>query len=130
MRSVGKDSNNPNIAVCDAVSLGSADHAELASKLNQLQELVRQKNQVELKLSQQLQETKKEMEKEREVFRAEVNERETRERALEISKRQLETQLTEVDRENYESLEELSLLQVCKKREKKIGILGSLWMRC
>lgn len=80
---------------------------------------MRQKNQVELKLSQQLQETKKEMEKEREVFRAEVNERETRERALKISKRQLETQLTEVDRENYESLEELSLLQVCKKREKK-----------
>lgn len=79
---------------------------------------MRQKNQVELKLSQQLQETKKEMEKEREVFRAEVNERETRERALEISKRQLETQLTEVDRENYESLEELSLLQVCKKRVK------------
>ena len=79
---------------------------------------MRQKNQVELKLSQQLQETKKEMEKEREVFRAEVNERETRERALEISKRQLETQLTQVDRENYESLEELSLLQVCKKRVK------------
>lgn len=87
---------------------------------------MRQKNQVELKLSQQLQETKKEMENEREVFRAEVNERETRERALEISKRQLETQLTEVDRENYESLEELSLLQVCKKTGKKIGVLGSL----
>ena len=87
---------------------------------------MRQKNQVELKLSQQLQETKKEMEKEREVFRAEVNERETRERALEISKRQLETQLTEVDRENYESLEELSLLQVCKKREKKLAF----WAHC
>ena len=85
----------------------------MASKLNQLQELVRQKNKVELKLSQQLQETKKELEKERENFRAEVNERETRERALEVSKRQLETQLTAVDRENYESLEELSLLQVC-----------------
>lgn len=105
------------------LSLGSADHAELASKLNQLQELVRQKNQVELKLSQQLQETRKEMDKEREVFRAEVNERETRERTLEISKRQLETQLTKVDRENYESLEELSLLQVRKKRG-KTSVLG------
>ena len=78
-----------------------------------MQELVRQKNKVELKLSQQLQETKKELEKERESFRAELSERETRERALEVSKRQLETQLTAVDRENYESLEELSLLQVC-----------------
>ena len=68
---------------------------------------------MELKLSQQLQETKKELEKERESFRAELNERETRERALEANKRQLETQLTAVDRENYESLEELSLLQVC-----------------
>lgn len=85
----------------------------MASKLNQLQELVRQKNKVELKLSQQLKETKKELEKERESYRAELNERESRERALEVSKRQLETQLTAVDRENYESLEELSLLQVC-----------------
>lgn len=68
---------------------------------------------MELKLSQQLQETKKELEKERESFRAELNERETRERALEANKRQLEIQLTAVDRENYESLEELSLLQVC-----------------
>ena len=76
-----------------------------------MQELVRQKNKVEVKLSQQLQETKKELEKERETFRAELNERETRERALEVSKRQLEAQLTAVDRENYESLQELGLLQ-------------------
>ena len=76
-----------------------------------MQELVRQKNKVEVKLNQQLQETKKELEKERETFRAELNEREARERALEVSKRQLEAQLTAVDRENYESLQELGLLQ-------------------
>ena len=91
---------------------GSSDQSALTSKLNQMQEIVRQKNKVELKLSQQLQETKKELEKEKEKFMAELNEREGRERALEINKRQLETQLTAVDRENYESLEELSLLQV------------------
>ena len=78
-----------------------------------MQEIVRQKNKVELKLSQQLQEAKRALEKERENFIVEMNEREARERALEVSKRQLETQLTAVDRENYESLEELSLLQVC-----------------
>ena len=76
-----------------------------------MQELVRQKNKVEVKLNQQLQDTKKELEKERETYRAELNEREARERALEVSKRQLEAQLTAVDRENYESLQELALLQ-------------------
>lgn len=91
----------------------SDQSASLAAKLNQMQEIVRQKNKVELKLSQQLQEAKRALEKERENFIVEMNEREARERALEVSKRQLETQLTAVDRENYESLEELSLLQVC-----------------
>lgn len=91
----------------------SDQSASLAAKLNQMQEIIRQKNKVELKLSQQLQEAKRALEKERENFIVEMNEREARERALEVSKRQLETQLTAVDRENYESLEELSLLQVC-----------------
>ena len=91
----------------------SDQSASLGAKLNQMQEIVRQKNKVELKLSQQLQEAKRALEKERENFIVEMNEREARERALEVSKRQLETQLTAVDRENYESLEELSLLQVC-----------------
>lgn len=91
----------------------SDQSVSLAAKLNQMQEIVRQKNKVELKLSQQLQEAKRALEKERENFIVEMNEREARERALEVSKRQLETQLTAVDRENYESLEELSLLQVC-----------------
>lgn len=91
----------------------SDQSSSLAAKLNQMQEIVRQKNKVELKLSQQLQEAKRALEKERENFIVEMNEREARERALEVSKRQLETQLTAVDRENYESLEELSLLQVC-----------------
>lgn len=91
----------------------SDQSASLAAKLNQMQEIVRQKNKVELKLSQQLQEAKRALEKERENFIVAMNEREARERALEVSKRQLETQLTAVDRENYESLEELSLLQVC-----------------
>lgn len=91
----------------------SDQSASLAAKLNQMQEIVRQKNKVELKLSQQLQDAKRALEKERENFIVKMNEREARERALEVSKRQLETQLTAVDRENYESLEELSLLQVC-----------------
>lgn len=91
----------------------SDQSTSLGAKLNQMQEIVRQKNKVELKLSQQLQEAKRALEKERENFIVEMNEREARERALEVSKRQLETQLTAVDRENYESLEELSLLQVC-----------------
>ena len=96
----------------------------MAAKLDQMQELVRQKNKVELKLSQQLQDIKKELEKERETFRAEVNERESRERALEVSKRQLETQLTEVDRENYESLQELGLLQ--ERLQERIRVEGEL----
>ncbi|KAJ7375489.1 hypothetical protein OS493_002263 [Desmophyllum pertusum] len=89
----------------------ASGQSDLTAKLNQMQELVRQKNKVEVKLSQQLQDTKKELEKERESFRAEINERETRERALEVGKRQLEAQLTVVDSENYESLQELALLQ-------------------
>lgn len=89
-----------------------------------MQELVRQKNKVELKLSQQLQDVKKELEKERETFRAELNERESRERALEVSKRQLETQLTEVDRENYESVQELGLLQ--ERLQERIRVEGEL----
>ena len=89
-----------------------------------MQELVRQKNKVELKLSQQLQDIKKELEKERETFRTELNERESRERALEVSKRQLETQLTEVDRENYESLQELGLLQ--ERLQERIRVEGEL----
>jgi len=89
-----------------------------------MQELVRQKNKVELKLSQQLQDIKKELEKERETFRAELNERESRERALEVSKRQLETQLTEVDRENYESIQELGLLQ--ERLQERIRVEGEL----
>ena len=96
----------------------------MAAKLDQMQELVRQKNKVELKLSQQLQDIKKELEKERETFRAEVNERESRERALEVGKRQLETQLTEVDRENYESLQELGLLQ--ERLQERIRVEGEL----
>ena len=89
-----------------------------------MQELVRQKNKVELKLSQQLQDIKKELEKERETFRAELNERESRERALEVSKRQLETQLTEVDRENYESVQEVGLLQ--ERLQERIRVEGEL----
>ena len=89
-----------------------------------MQELVRQKNKVELKLSQQLQDIKKELEKERETFRVELNERESRERALEVSKRQLETQLTEVDRENYESVQELGLLQ--ERLQERIRVEGEL----
>lgn len=89
-----------------------------------MQELVRQKNKVELKLSQQLQDIKKELEKERETFRAELKERESRERALEVSKRQLETQLTEVDRENYESIQELGLLQ--ERLQERIRVEGEL----
>ena len=89
-----------------------------------MQELVRQKNKVELKLSQQLQDIKKELEKERETFRAELNERESRERALEVGKRQLETQLTEVDRENYESVQELGLLQ--ERLQERIRVEGEL----
>lgn len=89
-----------------------------------MQELVRQKNKVELKLSQQLQDIKKELEKERETFRTELNERESRERALEVSKRQLETQLTEVDRENYESIQELGLLQ--ERLQERIRVEGEL----
>ena len=67
---------------------------------------------MDLKLSQELQEIKVELEKEKESFRDELNERETRERALEVSKQQLETQLTEMEKENGELLRELSLLQV------------------
>lgn len=89
-----------------------------------MQELVRQKNKVELKLSQQLQDIKKELEKERETFRAELDERESRERALEVGKRQLETQLTQVDRENYESLQELGLLQ--ERLQERIRVEGEL----
>ena len=89
-----------------------------------MQELVRQKNKVELKLSQQLQDIKKELEKERETFRAELNERESRERALEVGKRQLETQLTEVDREHYESVQELGLLQ--ERLQERIRVEGEL----
>ena len=89
-----------------------------------MQELGRQKNKVELKLSQQLQDIKKELEKERETFRVELNERESRERALEVSKRQLETQLTEVDRENYESVQELGLLQ--ERLQERIRVEGEL----
>ena len=84
----------------------------LTSKLNELRELVRQKNNVDSELSQELQEAKDELEHERTSYRAELNERETRERALEVSKQQLETQLTEVEKENCELLRELSLLQV------------------
>ena len=100
------------------------EQSDLAAKLDQMQELVRQKNKVELKLSQQLQDIKKELEKERETFRTELNERESRERALEVSKRQLETQLTEVDRENYESVQELGLLQ--ERLQERIRVEGEL----
>jgi len=89
-----------------------------------MQELVRQKNKVELKLSQQLHDIKKELEKERVTFRAELDERESRERALEVGKRQLETQLTQVDRENYESLQELGLLQ--ERLQERIRVEGEL----
>ena len=82
------------------------------TKLNKLRELVLQKNNLDLKLSQELQEIKVELEKEKEKSRAEINERETRERSLEVSKQQLETQLTEMEKENCELLRELSLLQV------------------
>lgn len=98
--------------------------SDLTAKLNQMQELIRQKNMVEVKLSQQLQETKKELEKEREQFRVEMNEREARERALELGKRQLEEQLTAVDRENYESIQELTLLQ--ERLQDRIRVEGEL----
>lgn len=102
----------------------TTEQSDLAAKLDQMQELVRQKNKVELKLSQQLQDIKKELEKERETFRAELDERESRERALEVGKRQLETQLTQVDRENYESLQELGLLQ--ERLQERIRVEGEL----
>lgn len=110
-----------NIVLYLAAASGQSD---LTAKLNQMQELVRQKNKVEVKLSQQLQDTKKELEKERESFRAEINERETRERALEVGKRQLEAQLTVVDSENYESLQELALLQ--ERLEERIRVESEL----
>ena len=112
----------------------SDQSSSLAAKLNQMQEIVRQKNKVELKLSQQLQEAKRALEKERKNFIVEMNEREARERALEVSKRQLETQLTAVDRENYESLEELSLLQVCgcekMRRVVEVTRVDQRWLYC
>ena len=76
-----------------------------------MQELVRRKNTVEVRLNQQLQEAKNQLTEERESFRAELNERQVREHALEASKRELEAQLTAMDRENYESLQELAVVQ-------------------
>ena len=53
-----------------------------------------------------------------------MQEREARERALELSKRQLEEQLTAMDRENYESLQELNLLQ--ERLQERIRVEGEL----
>ena len=85
----------------------------MITKLNQIHELLQHKNELDVKLRQELQETKDELEKEKENFRKELNERETRERSLKDSKEKLETQLTEMEKESYDLLQELSLLQVC-----------------
>ena len=85
----------------------------MITKLNQIHELLQHKNKLDVKLRQELQETKEELEKEKEEFRKELNERETRERSLKDSKEKLETQLTEMEKESYDLLQELTLLQVC-----------------
>ena len=85
----------------------------MITKLNQIHELLQHKNKLDVKLRQELQDTKDELEKEKEKFRKELKERETRERSLEDSKGKLETQLIQIEKESYDLLQELSLLQVC-----------------
>lgn len=80
-------------------------------KLQQMEDIIHQKNAIEIQLNQQLKEMKEELQNERQTFASELIERENRERFLESTKEQLEQQLTAVDRENYESLQELSLMQ-------------------
>ena len=79
---------------------GASDQDKLTSKLNQLNELVQQRNKLDDKLRQELQKTKDEHEKDKEKLRKELNERETRERSLKDSKRKLEAHLTEMKKES------------------------------
>ena len=92
---------------------GAPDQAKLITKLNQIHELLQHKNKLDVKLRQELQETKDELENEKEKFEKELNERETRERSLKDSKEKLETQLIQMEKESYDLLQELSLFQVC-----------------
>ena len=85
----------------------------MTSKLNELHELIQHKNKFDLKLRRELQETKEELEKEKGNFTKELNKREKREHSLLDSKQKLEIQLTEMEKESYDLLQELSLLQVC-----------------
>ena len=85
----------------------------MITKLNQIHELLQHKNKLDVKLRQELQETKVELEKEKERFKRGLNERKTRERYLKDSKEKLETQLIQMEKESYDLLQELSLLQVC-----------------
>ena len=76
-----------------------------------MEDVIHEKNAAEEKLKQKLQGARDELQNERQTFASELIERENRERALEDTKEQLEQQLAAVDRENFESLQELSLMQ-------------------
>ena len=73
---------------------------------------MQQKNKLDVKLRKELEETKDELEKEKDNFTKELNERETIEGSLMDKKQKLERQLAEMEKECYDLLQELSLLQV------------------
>lgn len=86
-------------------------NSELYSKIQQMEEIISQKNTIEVKLNQQLREMKDELQKERKTFAAELIERETRQQELEASKEELEIQLNALDRENFDSVQQFTMLE-------------------
>ena len=76
-----------------------------------MEEIVNQKNIIETRLNQQLQEMKEELQKERQTFASELIERETRQQELEASKEELEIQLNALDRDNFDSVQQFVMLQ-------------------
>jgi hypothetical protein len=102
----------------------SSDRQELLKKLQQMEEIIHDKNKIEVQLNKQLSETKKELKQLRESSKKDLQNKENRERTLESNKEQLEIQLSALERDSYDSINELTILQ--ERLQEKERVVGEL----
>lgn len=86
-------------------------NTELPLKIQQMEDIIHEKSTNEMKLNQQLSEIRKELDKERKNAQQNLKEKENRERTLETNKERLEMQLSALERDSYDSVQELGMMQ-------------------
>lgn len=99
----------------------SSERPELVKKVQQMEQIIHEKNKNEVELNKQLNDLKKELKHARESSKKDLDNKVQRERTLESSKEQLEMQLSALERDSYDSIHELTILQE-RLQEKERGV--------